>query len=273
MPCLIAPFFIYNFWHFGPLSIIFDHTYSYNLAVVASWSQRGSSAPGAESLPWQPPSDVLGRSVTAAWNRCMRTQGVVHPTPIMGTLVQDTCREWLPEAATQVQDEGDLRYYASGLFPYEVARRAEEEEYLRGGRRPGCPLGCRCSGRVRGLVRPGWCHQREGRQFWSFLISPWWLQRERARERGVRFCRCTPVRASARKQWSLFSHRIMRSPCFTSLKKKTWTEPKRVSKHQHFFSFDLFWLYATLNDWRPHVSACTGFLKLCLHVSLHHRVS
>lgn len=144
-------------------------TYSCNLAVVASWSQRGSSAPGAEIPPWQPPSGALGRSALAEWSRCTRTRGAGHPTPTTGTWVQDTCR-----GLKRVLDAGDLGYPVWGLFRSEGVRPAGTA-CPHGGRRPGCLRGCRYSDPGRGLGSPGWSHQRAGRQFWSFSISPWRL--------------------------------------------------------------------------------------------------
>lgn len=187
--------------------ILFDHTYSCNQAALASWSQRGSSAPGAKILPWQPPSGAPGKSVSAAWNRCMQTRGAGHLKLIIDTWVQDTWRGLPLGAVKRVLGDGDLGYSAWGLFQSEVVRPAEME-CPHGGRRLGCPLGCHCWDRGRGLGCPGLSHRQAGRRFWSFSISPWWLHEGRLqslKETNVqRFAGAHLCRASARLERSLF---------------------------------------------------------------------
>lgn len=138
------------------------HTYSCNRANVGSWSQRGSSAPGAEIPPRRPPSGAPGRSAQAARSRCMQTQGADSRARTGGTWVPDTGRELRP-----VLDVGGSKCRVSGLFQSEVAWR-EETGCPHGDRRSGCPPDCRSWG----LDSPGYSHLRAEHRFWSFLISP-----------------------------------------------------------------------------------------------------
>lgn len=141
-----------------------SNTYSRNLEVVASWSRLGSSAPGAESPQWPPPSGAPGsRSASAAWSRRMRKQGGGRPEPTGGTWDSGTCRWWKPvpgavDSAAPVWESSP----PAGVWPAGT-------ECPPGGTTPGCSPDCRRSGpaTVHGPSCP-----RAVRQFGSFSISP-----------------------------------------------------------------------------------------------------